>query len=267
MDASSIEKYKDLMASAKAFFRRLRDGDDGADALRDAYALESRLDKADKDALLDKTFNEIKTAILQEPEKNRTAAAKRIWEELRDAGATYGSAFAANGTNLRRWLNRLYNTKRNEEMIRYVVRDIWEWVHCFAQDTTSWWCAPRRYGSKEGALSKHYRPELWPDLGKYLNVDGHGAKLGAKTEKILRRVRFYDISKRGIRSADEWQAIAFIIYNSIYFNADLNFTQWSKVFCDALNLPPFTARPFHSETWTDIYNALVVGDFKYLKQK
>lgn len=267
MDASSTEIYKDLMASAKALFRRLRDGDDGADALRDAYALQYRFEKADKDGIIDKTFADIKATILQAPEKKRKATAKRIWDELRDAGATYGSAFAANEANLRRWLNHLYDTKRNEEMIRYVVWDVWEWCNHYAWTASSWWCAPRRYGTTEGALAKHYSPELWRDLGNYLNVDGHGVKLGARTERILRRVRYYNTAKRGIRPADEWQAIAFILYNSIFFSADLNFTQWSKVFCDALNLPPFTARPFHSETWTDIYNALIVGDFKYLKQK
>lgn len=252
------------MTDAKALFERLR-VDDGDDVLREANALEDRFDKAGNE-LLDAVFADIKTTILKEPEQKRKNTANYIYDDLRDSAALEGAAFACNEKNLQVWLNKLYRENRYQDNIRYTVFEVWEWVHHYGLEVASWWCAPREYKTKKGALAKYYRPDLWPDLGKYLNADGHGAMLGSKTERTLRRVRYYDTSK-GVRTMDDWQAIAFILYNSVYFDADFNYQQWCKIFCDALSLPSFTSKPGHSETWRDRYNQFLIGDFKHLKQK
>lgn len=252
-------------------FRDLR-AYDPANAIKDydrAEALVARFDACMYEAL-DALHTQIKAAILAEPAERRKAAALQWFKRLRSKGLCRGSRFAT----IERDARLVLRNYGGLEQTRDSVEELLQWL-CYVADTTlAWWAAPRKYRTLEGSFARYYSPKTTPQsVVLFLRRDtptSVQSRLLARLHGCIRLDGAWHV-----RTAAEWEAVALLIYRCKWFKQTsseggvrklVTWPKWKKVFCNLLQLPPFTQHPADCGV-QELYERLKNGEFAFLSQR
>lgn len=266
--------YERLFKEARGLFNRLRtDGPEMyVDHLRLSEKLSDSFDYCDRlnGGLLDSLCSEIHSTILSFPQDKRENASKKIYNRLRAGGYISGAKYQ----HLDREARKFFKYYAGIVHTIYIMKEVLDWLYHYSNTVARWWVAPRRYKTNEGRFSKYYQPKTTREsVAKYLKKDTPSE---VKTRLIGRLYGMIkdENGRNHLRSSSEWEAICIIIYNSEYFkdprkmvghNKRGYFKWWSSIFCNLLEIPPFTQRPGNNEVKAKVAE-LLKGEFDFLPQ-